>query len=162
MQNQSYTINFLGEGGVGKTAWIHKMKTDVFDKKYVATVGHESHPYSVNTNHGYILLNFFDYAGQKRFAGGSMQTMGTSILMFDFTRKYTYDNLATWHEMCDTESVFVVGNKSDAERVVTNPTYHLEHNLPYLELSAMSMTTEDLLTPILRRLTGHEDLVIQN
>jgi GTP-binding nuclear protein Ran len=158
-----FNISFLGEGGVGKTAWIYKMKTEIFDKKYVATVGHEVHPYAVNTNHGQILLSFFDYAGQEMYGGSRipMKPIDATILMFDFTREYTYKKLASWRlEKCAADPMFVVGNKADLERKVQNPTFHTEHGLPYLELSAKTMAAADLLTPILRRLTGHEDLVI--
>jgi small GTP-binding protein len=156
-----FNIKFLGEGGVGKTAWIHKMKTENFVKKYVATVGHEVHPYAVNTNQGQILLNFFDYAGQEKYGGGlPTKSSDATILMFDFMREYTYNNLPVWFEKCGTGPVFVVGNKTDEERNVLNPTFHTEHGLPYLELSAKTMETADLLTPILQHLTGHADLMI--
>ena len=160
----SYTINFLGEGGVGKTAWIAMMRTEMFNKNYVATVGSEMHPFVVSTNHGDILLNFYDYAGQEKYGSGlPTRPCDATILMFDLSSNHSYKQLSFWHQKCAMEPVFVVGNKSDiAERKVTNPTFHLEHNLPYLEVSAKTMTTKDLLTPILRRLTGHDDLVIQD
>jgi GTP-binding nuclear protein Ran len=160
---QTYTINFLGEGGVGKTTWIHKMKTESFEKKYMATVGMEAHPFSVDTNHGTILLNIWDYAGQEKYGGGlPTKPCDATILMFDLSSTHSYTQLSFWHQKCAMEPVFVVGNKSDiAGRKVQNPTFHEEHNLTYLELSTKTMTTKDLLTPILRRLTGHEDLVIQ-
>jgi GTP-binding nuclear protein Ran len=162
MENQSYIINFLGEGGVGKTAWVIKMRQEHFEKKYVATVGCEVAPFSVSTNHGDILLNFRDYAGQEKYGGHRpTQSSDATILMFDFTSTHSYKQLEFWHKKCGMEPVFVVGNKVDAKsRVVTNSTYHLEHNLLYLELSAKTMTTKDLLTPILRRLTGFQDLEI--
>ena len=154
-------IQFLGEGGVGKTSWIHNIRKQHFEKKYVATVGCEAHPDYVNTNHGQIRLTLYDYYGRDEYAGPvrPSDNADATILMFDYSRKISHTNLGRWHEQCHEEPVFVVGNKTDLEAVVT-PTYHIEHNLPYMSVSAKSGTIHDLLTPILRRLTGHDDLVI--
>lgn len=156
-----YMIQFLGEGGVGKTSWIHNIRKQHFEKKYVATIGCEVHPDFVNTNHGPIRLTLYDYYGREEYAGPVRPSdkADVTILMFDCSRKFTHTNLGRWHELCHEEPVFVVGNKTDLEAVVT-PTYHIEHNLPYMAVSAKTGSIHDLLTPILRRLTGHNDLVI--
>ena len=157
---EKYTIKFLGEAGVGKTCWMHILKYNGFDRHYLATVGCEVHPYSVNTNYGMILLHIFDYYGDNTYASPyPIQPTDATVLMFDLSRKSTHKNLAHWHEMCQTERVMVVGNKSDLEPVVT-PTYHAEHNLPYVAVSAKTGDVEDLLTPMMRCVTGHADLVI--
>lgn len=158
---QHYTIQFLGEGGVGKTAWIRNLGKTHFEKKYVATVGCEVHPDFMNTNHGQILLTLYDYYGRDEYAGPTAPTdkADATILMFDLSRKISHKNLRRWHEMCHGEPIFVVGNKTDLEAIVT-PTYHIEHNLPYMAVSAKSGTAHDLLTPILRHLTGHDDIAI--
>lgn len=156
-----YTIKFLGDGGVGKTAWITKMRQEFFQRKYIATVGSVLYPSSFRTNYGDIQLNFWDYAGQEKYgADRPTQAADASILLFDLTNKVSYKHLAFWHAKCGSEPVFVVGNKSDIvdSRMVDSPSYHA---LPYWEVSAKTMTAAELLTPILRQLTGHEDLVIQ-
>ncbi len=156
-----YTIQFIGEGGVGKTTWIKKIRMDIFEKKYVGTVGLEVHPFHVETNYGQIQLTLYDYYGQDKYAGQMKPTdnADATILMFDLSRKISHKNLGRWHEQCHGEPVFLVGNKNDLEQIVT-PTYHTEHNLPYLSVNAKTGTAHDLLTPILRRLMGHDDLVI--
>ena len=159
-----YTIRLLGEGGVGKTAWIRNMMESGFERRYIATVGHEVHPYHITTNHGTFLLTLIDYYGQDKYASPQPYPLtngvDATVLMFDLSRKISHTNLSRWHEMCNNEPVFLVGNKTDMESVVT-PTYHIEHNLPYTAVSAKTGTVHDLLTPILRRLTGHNDLIIQ-
>jgi GTP-binding nuclear protein Ran len=162
MATTEFCIKFLGEGGVGKTAWITKIRNERFVKNYTATVGTDVLPYAVNTNRGEILLHFYDAAGQEKYAGLPTKQCDATILMFDFTSTFSYKQLGFWHKKCEFEPVFVVGNKIDAtSRVVQNPTFHTEHGLPYLEVSAKTMGVKQLLTPILRRLTGHEDLEIQ-
>ncbi len=158
-----YTIQFLGEGGVGKTTWIKKIREDIFEKKYVGTVGLEVHPDFVNTTYGLINLTYYDFYGQDKYAGPTkaMDNVDATILMFDLSRKISYKNLGHWQQQTHGEPVFLVGNKSDLDAVV-DATYHQEHNLPYMIVSAKTGTGHDLLTPILRRLTGHNDLVIVN
>jgi GTP-binding nuclear protein Ran len=152
----TYNINILGDGGVGKSVWIHKMRSNTFVNKYVATVGYEVYPTSINTNHGYILVNFYDYAGQEKYIPQNTvyHTSNATILMFDLTRNFTYKNLNLWKEKCKEEHVFIVGNKSDCDDITIVP------NIPYLSVSAKTMTLTDLLTPILQKLTGHQDLAI--
>lgn len=79
-----YMIQFLGEGGVGKTSWIHNIRKIHFEKKYVATVGCEVHPDYVNTNHGQIRLTLYDYYGRDEYAGPTAPTdkADATILMF--------------------------------------------------------------------------------
>jgi GTPase SAR1 family protein len=157
---ENYTIKFLGEAGVGKTCWMQILNYNGFDRHYFATVGCEAHPYSVNTNYGLIQFTIFDYYGDDEYASPNpIQPTDATVLMFDLSRKSTHTNLAHWHEMCHTERVIVVGNKSDLEHVV-NPTYHIEHNLPYVAVSAKTGDVEDLLTHMMRCITGHVDLMI--
>jgi GTPase SAR1 family protein len=157
-----YTIKFLGEGGVGKTCWTKQLKYIDFEKRYFGTVGCEMHPCSFNTNYGMIHLTISDYYGQEKYKSPTpICNTDATILMFDLSRTFTHTKLSHWHELCGTEPVIVVGNKNDVESVV-NPTYHMEHNLPYVAVSAKTGTIQDLLIPILRLLTGHDDIVLTN
>lgn len=149
-----YNINLLGDGGVGKTTWIHKIKTGEFTMRYFATIGSVVHPIDVNTNYGNIELNLFDYAGQEKYSGRTYYKSDASIIMFDLTSKVSYKNISFWQKECGTEPVIIVGNKCDIQEIKVVP------DIPYLALSAKRMSTIDFFTPILRRLTGHDDLVI--
>lgn len=147
-------INFIGDGGVGKTAFIHKMRTNEFKRQYFATVGCNVHQFNVRTNHGMVELNLYDYAGQEKYNGRALFKSDASIIMFDRTNRVSYKNLKHWQSKCAAEPILIVGNKSDCAdiKVVTDT--------PYIAVSSKTMTLTDLLTPILRRLTGHDDLVI--
>lgn len=159
---KTYKINIIGDAGVGKSVWIHKMKTDEFEGRYFATVGRDVHPFAFGTNHGDILVELHDYAGQEKYSSLSgVQPCDATVLMFDLTSNTSHKNLADWHtKCCRGEPVFVVGNKCDIDDIRVTPTFHAKHGLPYLALSAKTMTYVDFLTHILRRLTGHDDLVI--
>jgi GTP-binding nuclear protein Ran len=150
----TFNINFLGDGGVGKTTWIHKMNTTEFNRQYHPTVGYNVHRFNIRTNYGTILLNLFDCAGQEKYTEYALPKGDATILMFDLTSRISSKSLKLWRSKCETGKVFFVGNKSDcADRKVST-------RRPYLPVSAKRMGINDLLTPILRRLTGHDDLVI--
>ena len=159
---KTYTINMLGDGGVGKTVLVHKMKTGEFQRKYFATIGCEVQPYFVETNYGVVNLELWVYAGQEKYSSifGVNQSDAT-VLVFDLTNNTSHKNLTDWYsKWCRDEPVFVVGNKCDIDDIRVTPTFHTKHDLPYMALSAKTVTEVDFLTPIVRRLTGHDDLVI--
>ena len=155
---QTIDINFLGDGGVGKTAWIRNIKENPFEPRYYATVGLEINQVIIYTNYGPFLVNLWDYAGQEKYSSkqGVQQDNTATILMFDLTSKVSYKSMKThWYsKCCKTKPIFIVGNKCDCEDIKVFP------DDPYLAVSAKRMGEKDLLTPILRSLTGHEDLVI--
>lgn len=155
----NYTINLLGDAGVGKTAWIRRMKSDSFKPQYIASVGCDIHSMNFNTNYGTITLNFHDYAGQEKYS--SLQKIvksDLSVLMFDLTSKISYKNTKHWEEGCGLEPVLFVGNKCDVNeesiKVIPRPREN------YVAVSAKTMKTTDLVTPILRILTGHLDICV--
>lgn len=159
----SYKISLLGDGGVGKTAWIHKLKTGEFTCRYFATIGSKEHTINVETNYGRIKLIFFDNAGQEKYYSRSLPAkMDATILMFDPTNAVTYRELELWYEKCKSEPVIVVSNKSDIDDVhVKSPTFHLTHSLPYFKISVKTAPSySEVLTHILRSITDHNDLVI--
>ncbi len=150
-----YNINLLGDGGVGKSSLIRKISDVKFEPKYLASFGCEVHPFHINTNHGSIEFNLYDYAGQEKYSTQHIYNSNATILMFDLTSKISYKNLKFWKTKCDSEYVFVIGNKCDCADIKVAPT------IPYLALSAKTtMTLRNLMIPILRRLTGCDDLVI--
>ena len=159
MKIMDFHLNFFGDGGVGKTTWIKTLYTNHFTNEYVGTVGTEVHPLSVKTNRGTFHLTLCDYAGQEKYSSkGEPYPADATIVMFDLTRKNTYANVDTWFKKCKNEPVFVIGNKNDEERKVMNPSFP---NMIYSEMNAKTMTEKDLLTPILRHLTGYADLCIE-
>ncbi len=154
-----YNITLLGDGGVGKTAWIRRIISNTFEPRYYASVGCEVHTIDINTNHGTFVLNLYDYAGQEKYSHSPLVTKSdATILMFDLTSRISYMNLNLWNKKCLDEPVFVIGNKCDIKDndIKVVPSVHQN----YLSLSAKKMTFKVFITPILRRLTGHLDLLI--
>ena len=152
----------VGDGGVGKTAWIKKLLTDEFVKQYRATLGVEVRCLDFQTNRGPIIFNCWDTAGQEKFGGlrdGYYIKSQCAVIMFDVTARITYKHVPNWHRdlaracgsthtrkingrthtyhTLDIPAV-LVGNKCDVrDRYVTakSITFHRKVNLPYYDMS---------------------------
>jgi small GTP-binding protein len=158
---QSFNINLLGDAGVGKTSLIRRITVNTFVPRYISSVGYNISTVVVNTNYGPVTLNLHDYAGQEKYSDAyNVHKSDASILMFDLANNISHNNLKFWYSKCDTSSVFVIGNKCDIREIKVVPTFHEKHTLQYLAVSAKKMSINALLTPILRRLLNHDDLVI--
>jgi GTP-binding nuclear protein Ran len=152
---QEYKIKLLGDGGVGKTTWLHKLKTGEFQKRYFATVGCEVHPTSFNTNYGNILLKMYDYAGQERYGKLDKEQTDGTILMFDQTSRLSHKNIDKyWKQFCKDEPTWTIQTKKDIPTAYVFP--------PYMTLSSKTDDDFQLIPNILRVLTGHDDLEVIN
>ena len=151
-----FRINFFGDGGVGKSAWISNRTGEFLQRTYTATVGVEAHPRFIHTTHGTIFLTLYEYAGDEKYSSkNEPEHADAMVVMFDLTRKNTYTNLGKWFDKCKNGPIFVVGNKSDKEHKVLNPSFP---TMTYLQTSAV--TGKGLFEPILQTLTGFKDLEI--
>jgi small GTP-binding protein len=122
-----FKVMIIGEGAVGKTALVNRYTTGQFETDYKTTIGsqfavklaHISPPdsaYAVG-----IKVQAWDVAGQARFkAVRKMYYSGAAgvILVFDVTRRRSFQELVKWVEEAD-ESIgtrvplLCVGNKID-------------------------------------------------
>ena len=104
------------------------------------------------TNHGAIIFNVWDTAGQEKFGGlrdGYYIQGKCAIIMFDVTARVTYKNVPNWHRdlirVCGgTGTPFpmvLCGNKVDMKDRKVKPkqiTFHRKKNIQYFDISAKS------------------------
>jgi len=159
----TFKLLLVGDGGVGKTALVHKLFTGEFERKYVPTIGGTVRPLTFETTRGNVTFNVWDMAGQEKFCGlrdGYYIRSQCAIIMFDVTARITYKHVANWHRdlyrVCDNIPMVLVGNKCDSRYHHTtkiqakNVTFHRKKKfiLDYVE---MSVKTEDNIEePFLR------------
>ena len=126
MADHTYKLILVGDGGVGKTAFVTRHLIGEFEKKYIATIGVEVHPLGFHTNVGQACFNIWDTAGQEKFGGlrdGYYVRGECAIVMFDLTNKRTLRNAAKWirdiRKTCGDIPMVLCGNKTEvADRKV--------------------------------------------
>ena len=168
-----FKLILVGDGGVGKTAFLNRHSTGEFEKKHVATIGVEVevHPLVFHTNFGPIKFNVWDTAGQEKFGGlrdGYYIQGQCAIIMFDVTSRITYKNLPNWHRdltrVCENIPIVVLGNKIDIKgrKVKAKQiTYPKKKNLQYYDISAKLNDNLEIEKPFLwlaQKLSGDDRL----
>jgi len=143
-----FKVVLVGDGGTGKTTFVKRHITGEFEKKYVATLGVEVHPLRFCTNHGELMFDVWDTAGQEKFGGlrdGYYINGKCAIIMFDVTSRVTYKNVPHWYRdlvrVCEDIPMVLCGNKVDMkDRKVKakNIVFHRKKNIKYYDISAKS------------------------
>jgi small GTP-binding protein len=145
--NYVYKVILGGEGAVGKTTLIYRLKTGLFTDDTNLTIGVDFYPYNVEYKEQSITLQIWDLGGQEQFqflhqnytAGASL-----AILVHDLTRHSTAEKLlTTWVPMMrkqkKTLPIILVGSKLDLvdpieaqgqiEKELFNPIHAIDHFL---------------------------------
>ena len=101
-----------------------------------------------STQHGKIVFNVWDTAGQEKYAGlrdGYYIQADCAIIMFDVTSRISYKSVPNWHRdlvrVCENIPIVLVGNKVDVkDRKVKAKmiNFHRKKNLAYYDISAKS------------------------
>ncbi|MFX1347498.1 MAG: GTP-binding protein [Promethearchaeota archaeon] len=152
IQSGEYAFKLIlgGEGGVGKTSMVHRFVEDSFQSDYKSTIGtsimkKECDFQSLESKVRFVI---WDLAGQAQFKRVRQTYLGNAeagILVFDVTRKDSFDKLESWFneikEVSSTISLILVGNKIDLEdqRVISyeeGEELAQKLNLSYIETSA--------------------------
>jgi len=113
----------IGDSSVGKTSLIHRYTQDTFAPKLMATVGIDFKLKVASIDNLKYKLQFWDTAGQEKFkaiASSFFRDAMGVFLVYDITRKQTFDGVQTWAERVkesapDTCVRILLGNKCDDE-----------------------------------------------
>jgi len=122
----SYRFKFIiiGEHEVGKTSLVRRFVEKKFATDYRATIGLNilSHGFKIFGNT--INLSLWDVGAQdyfKRFRKTYYLGAQAAFIVFDLTKKETYEKVSIWNEELkdfinrDDLPIVIVGNKSDLE-----------------------------------------------
>jgi GTP-binding nuclear protein Ran len=164
----SYKICLIGDGGVGKTTFVKRLRNGEFQTKYFATMGVSVEPLLLMTSIGPIKIDVWDTAGQEKFRGlqeGFYVDAHGFIIMYDVTNANSYKNLANWYKEVRDQSpkpMVLVGNKCEVAARRVKPkavTFHRKINLQYYEVSTKLLyNIEKPFLYLIRRLTGDSNL----
>ena len=122
-QGKGKKLVFVGDSGVGKTCIISCFIKGTFDDNSLAgTVSYSSKKLEIPEIGESIIFDIWDRAGQERYRSLTkffFQGAKIAILVYDITRKETFDNLKNeWYKQIkehgDEDVILgIAGNKSD-------------------------------------------------
>eukprot|EP00042_Codosiga_hollandica_P035456 m.263182 g.263182 ORF g.263182 m.263182 type:complete len:215 (-) comp54634_c0_seq8:127-771(-) len=166
-----YKLILVGEAGIGKSTFVQRHLTGVFEREHRVAPGFTIYPLVFHTNMGVIHFEAWDSAGQEKFGAlqdGFFQGSQCAILMFDVTNRASYKSVPIWYntirELCGEIPIVLCGNKVDERDRRVKPksiTFHRKRNLQYYDISAK--TNYNYEKPFLwlaRRLLGTPQLAL--
>lgn len=153
-------VAVLGDGGVGKSTYLKKLRTGRFDPRYIPTSNHEKRNVSIGTPTGIVKFNTYDYGGQQMFEGTrrNLHTMNAIILMFDVTHRFTFNSVLNWRaELPGNVPVVLCGNKTDCTREISQHEAKLlaeQFGYEYCEISSKTVTSKEPFSIIYKTLVS--------
>ncbi|MHA1985862.1 MAG: GTP-binding protein [Promethearchaeota archaeon] len=146
----AYKLILGGEGGVGKTSMVHRFVENSFLTDYKSTIGtsimkKECEFEGLNSKVRFVMWDLAGQAQFKRVRQSYISNAEAGILVYDVTRKETFNSVESWQKeimsVSPTISLILVGNKIDLteDRVVSTEEGEeaaKKLNLSYIETSA--------------------------
>lgn len=118
-----FKIILVGDAAVGKTNILSRYSNDEFSLETKTTIGVEFSSKIFNIDDYKIKVQIWDTAGQERYrsiTNAYYKGSKGAIIVFDVSRKQTFDNVDKWHEdiiKCGEKDIclLLIGNKCDLE-----------------------------------------------
>ena len=162
-----FKVCLFGDGGVGKTTLLGRYLTGLFKSNQTITIGVDFHVKKVEVDGKIVLLQIWDFAGEKRFRFLlPSYILGASggIFMYDITRYSSLKNFPEWIKIFKNGfigakdkplPIIMVGGKLDLSfkrAVPTKEAFDLAKTnklFGYIECSAKDgRNIEDIFTEI--------------
>lgn len=139
----------MGDSEVGKTSLLYRYQENKFSKNHLATVGIDYFTKDEKINEKTVRIKIWDTAGQERYKSltyAFSRNANGIILVFDVSKKETFENLKFWIASVNSNlgeknelKKIIIGNKIDQERNVPKEeaeAFASENNCLYFETSA--------------------------
>jgi Rab-like protein 2 len=145
-------IILLGDSAVGKSKLVERFLMDEYNPRQLSTYALTLFRKDVKLEDdggATTVVDFWDTAGQESFNRmhpSYYYRAHCCILVFDVTRKVTYQHLSDWYkelrEYCEHIPCILVANKIDVDYNVTRKEFKFasKHDLPFFFVSAADGT----------------------
>jgi len=148
-----YKVIVIGDPAVGKTSLLTKFAKNMFEEKYLPTVGVSilKETIELEDKDATVTLMFWDIAGQPQFYMLHRPYFNGAdgiLLVFDITRSSTFSNINNWYSSAVKYGLsgvprILIGNKvdlKDERKIILPMAEHLSEklNAPYFETSALT------------------------
>ncbi len=149
-----FKLVIIGDAATGKSSLLRRYCENAFGDKYVCTVGVDFHIKILKMKDGRLVkLQIWDTAGQERFkvmTKSYYRSAKACLIVYDTTRKETFENVRAWAEQYgqsngesfqNKQSVVIMGNKKDLvdqRQVDTDAAMQLSQDIgcKFFEVSA--------------------------
>jgi small GTP-binding protein len=126
MTQSIFKICVLGDGGVGKTTFVARYLTGVFNQQLKITIGVNFYVKKLEFRQHMVTLQIWDFAGEDRFRfilPSYLLGAAGAIFMYDITRFSSFRNFNNWMDVFEEGSkrnensipLLMVGSKKDLE-----------------------------------------------
>lgn len=147
----SYKLVVVGDPSVGKTSLIRRYADKKFDESYLPTIGADFTikriEFKEEERIKLVTLSIWDMGGHQKFErirNHYYLDANAAFIVFDYTRKVTFDNLTIWLEdiktHCGQIPLFILANKNDLPDKTVTPDilqqFSTNHNLTIYDTSA--------------------------
>ena len=143
-------VILLGDSAVGKSKLVERYLMDEYVPRQLSTYALTMYRKNATLEDGReVAVDFWDTAGQERFKSlhpSYYHLAKCCILVFDVTRKTTYQHLSEWFKemraQCEDIPCILVANKIDIDPRVTGKEFKFarRHGLPFFFVSAADGT----------------------
>lgn len=161
-EKKSISIAFIGDSGVGKSAFIHRHATGNFLSEYTPTVENHITSLSFVTTAGRIDMKITEYPAGENVV---YEKHDAAVIMFDVTSPESYENVAGRYKKfidANTDAYAVLcGNKVDCRdrKVLAQIKFHRGKNMSYCDVSAKSnYNFEKCFLYIIRKLRNDQTI----
>jgi Ras-related protein Rab-7L1 len=143
---KNYKILVVGDVSVGKTSFIQRYVKEKFEHQYKATIGVDFIAKRVKQGDREFVLNFWDIAGQDRFASMMRvyyQNAQAAFVLFDTTQEETFEGAEYWKANIDAKvwrpfsqkpiPVILLATKTDLAKADSKDELHPAFSEGFLE-----------------------------
>ena len=149
--NFNYLLKYVivGDASVGKSNLLLRYTHGQFRDEYQLTIGVEFGSSNITIDKNVFRIQIWDTAGQENFKSitrSYYKNSACALIVYDITRRVSFENLSDWIEDCKNSSpktvfMVLVGNKCDLEenREVTEEEgkeFAERHGMLFFETSA--------------------------
>ncbi len=99
-----FKVVIAGAKNVGKTSLLRRYATGKFDKSTLSTIGVDFETKKVKVNDTDILLNLWDFGGEKKFRllfPSYVSGASGALILYDLTNKDSLTDLHNWVNIID-------------------------------------------------------------
>ena len=153
-------VLLVGEGNVGKTSLIKRLRDNSFNANERKTHGIEIHSWNLNVKQQTININFWDFGGQEiMHATHQFFLTKRSIYLLVLNNRETdeQNRLEYWLEIINSLSnqspILIIGNQSDQHPLDTNEKHYKDKYPNIKGFISTSCETSDGIETLIETLT---------